>query len=124
MDMLEETISELTDIRDRLARGVLFFGEINGTNSAENLFKNIRHFGEDPTELVVLSITPDGDGTVIGRFMKRDGSIYRFDFDLIEPKYSTIIKVDPTSEFGQATSLLHSELLEEIAGRYLLANMS
>ncbi|MGE0668996.1 MAG: hypothetical protein AB7O49_20785 [Sphingomonadales bacterium] len=120
MRLLEKQIALIRDLNNSIAEGWIFFGDAGEYNNVHMLKENMRNFGHDPNDLIVLSVTPDGDGTIIGRFIKNDGSIYRFDFDLDDVSYSRISKIDPKTPSGRGHDLHNLEAIEEIAGRYLL----
>jgi hypothetical protein len=47
---------------------------------------------------MVLSICPDGNDTIIGRFITKDGERFCFDFDLVDPSESRLSReVQPAS---------------------------
>lgn len=121
MDIPESTYLDMRALNERLAGGSLFLPGTVENNSSHPFFVNLQNAGFNPDELVVLSLTPDGDGTVIGRFLTTKHELYRFDIDLFAHDYSQIERVEPRR--GRADdphSLASLEGIEEAAGRILL----
>lgn len=120
METLEEVIIDIRAMNDRLHRGALFLPSFEGLNDSSEFFKNIRYFRFNPDDIVILSLTPDGDDTVIGRFMTKERDIYFFDFDLDDCEYSKLKRVEPQGKPNESNDLRNSEFLEEVAGGLLL----
>jgi hypothetical protein len=120
MEMLDEVILDIRAINNRLSEGMIFLPSFDGLNDSEYFFKNINFFKFNANDIVVLSLTPDGDDTVIGRFMTKEKDVYFFDFDLEDCKYSRLIKIEPREDLDESSSFRNSELLDELAGGILL----
>jgi hypothetical protein len=116
MEMLDEVILDIRAINNRLSEGMIFLPSFDGLNDSEYFFKNINFFKFNANDIVVLSLTPDGDDTVIGRFMTKEKDVYFFDFDLEDCKYSRLIKIEPREDLDESSSFRNSEFLEELAG--------
>lgn len=122
MNLIDETISEVKSLNQRLIDGFLFFDSHDGINKSTPFFDNVRKFGISPDEIMVLSLTPDSGDTVIGRFMTKEGRIYYFDFDLENYDYSNLTPVPAQGKPDEIDSFRNSEYLEEVAGEFLLKN--
>lgn len=120
MEMLDEVISDIRAINNRLSEGMIFLPSFDGLNDSEYFFKNINFFKFSADDIIVLSLTPDGDDTVIGRFMTKEKDVYFFDFDLDDCKYSRLVKIEPRENLDESSSFRNSEFLEELAGGILL----
>lgn len=119
MTPIDQAIATVRNINQRLAEGALFLEVHEGCNDSQRFFENIRHFGLDPEAVLVLSLTPDGDDTVIGRFMTRSGQLYYFDFDLEDHTYSKLNPVLAQGKPDKSDSLRNAEYLQEVAGEAL-----
>lgn len=119
MENINEAIEIIISINSRLRNGKIFFDEFEGLNDSQLFFNNIKHFGFNSDDIIVMSITPDGNDTVIGRFMTKERELYFFDFDLFDLKYSEVRKVSPQNNPGKRGSLLNAEFFEEAAGNVL-----
>lgn len=120
MKNIEDITVQLRNLNKRLSEGVLFFDNFDGVNDSRLFFDNVVFFGFLPEDILVLSLTPDGENTVIGRFITKDGAIYRFDFDLDDSKFSVLEKDDSPKFSINSESLEYSEYVEELAGSILL----
>lgn len=89
---MKDTASEVITLNERIRAGSIFYGNHAGKSNAEDLYRNLEHFGFARTDVVILSICPDGDDTVTGCFATRAAEIYYFDFDLDDLSYSTLEK--------------------------------
>lgn len=116
-DEIDEAFEHLLQINNALAEGILFPGLNYGADSAKRFLDCIAHFNFEPSRLLILSLTPDGDNTVIGRFMVETGQVYDFDFDLDDFRYSRLEEARRHESPGQEFSLERREYCEEAAGR-------
>jgi len=90
MESLDKAIADVRALNHRLKEGALFLACYGGNNSAADFFRSLEHFGFAREDVLVLSLTPDGDDTLIGSFVTRSGRIYGFDVDLDDHRYSRI----------------------------------
>lgn len=124
MNLLESTAAEIRALNKRLAGGLLFFPGSVDDNSSDRLFDSLKRLGFDPSDVIFLSLTPDGDGTVIGRFLTVENGLYRFDLDLHDHQYSMVERIEFRDPDDDPHSLSSLESVEETVGRALLKERS
>lgn len=110
---MRSAVSDLIAINDRIRAGTIFVN-FEGRNAPEDLYCNLERFGFACSDVMILSICPDGDDTVIGDLMTRDGRFYSFDFDLVDPADSRLERVQ--TAIGKARR--YSEDVAEAAARW------
>lgn len=120
MDEIQQISKYILSINKRMRRGKIFFDGFVGINDSSKFYENILKFKINPENILVLSITPDGSNTVIGRIMTKNREIYFFDFDLDDFSYSELEKIESQIEVDKNDSLRNSEFLEEVAANYIL----
>jgi hypothetical protein len=118
--MLESAYADMRALNERLSEGRLFLPGATERNSSQPLFENLHKAGFDRNDLVVLSMTPDGDETVIGRFLTSQHQLYRFDIDQCDHSHSHIERVDSRGPGDDRRGLASIEYVEEVAGKMLL----
>jgi hypothetical protein len=120
MTDIEETIAIIIALNRRLSSGTMFLCAYEGRNESEVVFRNMRHFGLEQNDAIILSLTPDGDDTVIGRLLTTEGRLFYFDFDPDNCDYSRLIDVPAQGKPDETDGLQQAEYLEEVAGAVLL----
>ncbi|MGH6615177.1 hypothetical protein [Sphingomonas sp.] len=111
---MKDTASELITLNERIRAGAIFYDSHTGKNDSEDLYRNFEHFGFSRADVMVVTICPDGDDTIIGNFVTRDGKFYSFDFDLDDLRYSNL----DHSKLLPRQSRLYSESITEAAARW------
>lgn len=87
---MNDHASDLLALNERLRAGTIFFDNFEGMNASDDLYSNLERFGLARSNVMILSITPDGDDTVIGYLVTRTGEFFTFDVDLADPEYSRV----------------------------------
>jgi hypothetical protein len=124
VNLFESTAADIRALNKRLVEGLLFFPGSVDDNNSDRLFDSLKRLGFDPSGLIFLSLTPDGDGTVIGRFLTVQNGLYRFDLDLHHHQFSIVERVQFRDLHGDPRSLASLESVEETVGRALLEERS
>ncbi len=98
---MRDAISTLIGLNEGIRKGTIFCN-FSGKNDSRHLFRNVEHFGFDRGDVMFVDVTPDGDDTLTGTFVTRDGSYYTFDFDFDDLTYSSIIELSSEDGSKQA----------------------
>jgi len=86
---MKDTASGLVALNERIRAGTLF-DNFEGRNASEDLYRGLERLGLARSDVMILSICPDGDDTVIGDLITKDGRTYSFDLDLSDHEYSRL----------------------------------
>ena len=91
---MRDAVSDLIALNERIRAGAMFYDSYTGKNDSEGLYLNLEHFGFARADVMFLGICPDGDDTIIGEFLTKDGKLFSFDFDLDDLSYSILHESD------------------------------
>lgn len=100
---MQDIASDLIALNERLRAGTIFFDNFEGVNASEKLYSNLEKFGLGRSDVMILGVTPDGDDTVIGHLITRDGASYTFDLDLADPQYSCVEGPQIATDYGRCS---------------------
>ncbi|PSJ42220.1 hypothetical protein [Allosphingosinicella deserti] len=123
--MLEQAIFDVADLNERLSRGKIFLDAYEGMNDSSVLFKCLEEIGFHSGDFIIISLTPDGDDTMVGRLMTRDKDVYEFDLNLNEGFFqnSHIEKVKSVKDISMTGKSNKFEDLEELAAIRILEGL-
>lgn len=110
---MEDAASDLIALNARIRAGTLF-SNFEGRNASEDLYRGLERFGLARADVMILSICPDGDDTVIGDLTTKDGRLYSFDLDLSDPEYSRLESLHFTATKRKG----HADHVAEAAARW------
>ncbi len=111
---MKDYASDLIALNERIRAGTIFFDNFEGKNASEDLYRNLERFGLARSDVMILGVTPDGDDTVTGHLITRDGKTYTFDLDLTDPECSRV--EGPQDTVGKR--ICHSESVIEAVTRW------
>jgi|GEM_PF-1764364 len=111
---MKDFASDLIALNQRMRAGTIFFDNFEGINASEKLYSNLEMFGLARSDVMISGVTPDGDDTVIGHLITRDGASFTFDLDLANPEYSRVEGPHITTGKGRC----HSEGVIEAVARW------
>lgn len=74
----------------------------------------LRREGFEPDDVVLVEVTPDGEGSFFGVWLTRDSRFLKFDLDADDPSFSTIIDVSDRILQKIRTKLRHKPWSPEL----------